>query len=114
MKRLRTGDDVIVITGKDKGKRGRVARILPNGRVVVDNVNLVKRHTKPNPNRGISGGIGEKEVWLNISNIALFNPVAKKADRIRFRVLEDGGKVRYFKSNDEVLDRLGWGDGKVT
>ncbi|HEY4732463.1 MAG TPA: 50S ribosomal protein L24 [Gammaproteobacteria bacterium] len=104
MKRLRTGDDVIVITGKDKGKRGRVARILPNGRVVVDNVNLVKRHTKPNPNRGISGGIVEKEMSLHSSNIALFNPVSKKADRIGFRVLEDGRKVRYFKSNDEVLD----------
>ena len=104
MKRLRTGDDVIVITGKDKGKRGRVARILPNGRVVVDNVNLVKRHTKPNPNRGISGGIVEKEMSLHSSNIALFNPVSKKADRIGFRVLEDGRKVRYFNSNDEVLD----------
>lgn len=104
MKRLKTGDDVIVITGKDKGKRGTVARILPNGRVVVDNVNLVKRHTKPNPNRGISGGIVEKEMSLHSSNIALFNPVSKKAGRIGFRILGDGRKVRYFKSNNEVLD----------
>jgi len=104
MNRLKTGDDVIVITGKDKGKRGTVTRIMPDDRVVIENVNMVKRHTKPNPNRGVAGGIVEKEMPIHSSNVALFNPVTKKADRIGFKVLEDGRKVRYFKSNNEVLD----------
>jgi large subunit ribosomal protein L24 len=105
MKRLRTGDDVIVIAGKDKGKRGTISRIISDDSVVVDNVNMVKRHTKPNPNRNVGGGIMEKEMPIHSSNVALFNPVTKKADRVGFRVLEDGRKVRYFKSNNEVLDR---------
>ncbi|MEQ6342759.1 MAG: 50S ribosomal protein L24 [Gammaproteobacteria bacterium] len=104
MRKIRKGDDVVVLTGKDKGKRGGVLRVLINDRVVVENVNMVKRHVKPNPARGLSGGISEKEMSIHVSNVALFNPVTKKADRIGFRVLEDGRKVRYFKSNNEIVD----------
>jgi large subunit ribosomal protein L24 len=104
MKRIRKDDEVIVIAGKDKGKRGTVVRVLDDDRVVVQNVNMVRRHTKPNPARGISGGILEKEAPIHVSNVMLFNPVSKKGDRVGFRVLEDGRKVRYFKSNGEVLD----------
>ena len=104
MKRIRKGDDVIVIAGKDKGKRGSVLNVLEDGRLVVSDVNMVKRHTKPNPNRGVPGGIVEKEMPIDPSNIMLFNPQTEKGDRIGFRVLEDGRKVRYFKSTDEVVD----------
>ncbi|ALP52388.1 50S ribosomal protein L24 [Candidatus Tenderia electrophaga] len=104
MRKIKKGDDVIVLTGKDKGKRGNVLRVSADDRVVVENVNMVKRHTKPNPQRGVAGGIVEKEAAIDVSNVALFNPVTKKADRVGFRVLEDGRKVRYFKSNNEVVD----------
>ncbi len=104
MRKIKKGDDVIVLTGKDKGKRGTVLRVNADDRVVIDNVNMVKRHTKPNPQRGVAGGIVEKEASIDVSNVALFNPVTKKADRVGFRVLEDGRKVRYFKSNNEVVD----------
>lgn len=104
MQKIRKGDDVIVIAGKDKGKRGTVSRVLEEGRVLVDGVNMIKRHTKPNPNAQQAGGIIEKEASLDVSNIAIFNPVTGKADRVGFRVLEDGRKVRFFKSNNEVLD----------
>jgi len=104
MNRIRKGDEVIVLTGKDKGKRGTVLRVLVNDRVVVENVNVVKRHTKPNPARGTTGGIVDKEMPIHISNVNLYNPVTNKGDRVGFRVLEDGRKVRYFKSNDEVVD----------
>lgn len=104
MRKIRKDDDVIVITGRDKGKRGAVIRVLDEDHVLVQNVNMVKRHTKPNPNRGVSGGIIEKEAPIHVSNVAHFNPVSKKADRIGFKQLEDGRKVRYFKSNGEVLD----------
>ncbi len=104
MRKIKKGDDVIVLTGKDKGKRGNVLSVTADDRVFVDNVNMVKRHTKANPQRGVAGGIVEKEASLNLSNVALFNPATKKADRVGFRVLEDGRKVRYFKSNDEVVD----------
>lgn len=104
MRKIKKGDDVIVLTGKDKGKRGTVLSVTADDRVFVDNVNMVKRHTKGNPQRGVAGGIIEKEASLDMSNIALFNPATKKADRVGFRVLEDGRKVRYFKSNDEVVD----------
>lgn len=104
MRRIKKGDDVIVTAGKDRGKRGTVLRILPNDRVVVEGVNIAKRHTKPNPNRGIQGGIMEKEMPLHVSNVALFNPVSKRGDRIGIKILEDGRKVRYFKSNGEVID----------
>ena len=104
MNRIRKGDDVIVIAGKDKGKQGSVLNIMANGRLIVSDVNMAKRHTKPNPNRGQPGGIIEKEMSIDPSNVMLFNPQTKKGDRIGFRVLEDGRKVRYFKSTDEVVD----------
>lgn len=104
MRKIKKGDDVIVIAGKDKGKRGTVLRVSSDDRVVVENVNIVKRHTKPNPQRGVAGGIVEREAAIDVSNIAVFNPATKKADRVGFRVLEDGRKVRFFKSNNEVVD----------
>ncbi len=104
MKRINKGDEVIVVAGRDKGKRGTVLKLVGTSRVLVDNVNLVKKHTKPNPNKGITGGILEKEAPIHISNINLFNPLTKKADRVGIKVLEDGKKVRYFKSNGEVVD----------
>ena len=104
MKRIRKGDEVVVVAGKDKGRRGKVIRVLPNSRVLVENVNMVKKHTKPNPNRGITGGIMDKEMPIDASNLMLFNPATGKGGRIGFRILEDGRKVRYFKSNNEVVD----------
>mgnify|MGYP003591704401 CR=1 FL=1 len=105
MRRIRRDDEVILIAGKDKGRRGKVMRVVEDGqRVIVGGVNLIKRHTKPNPAKGVSGGIIEREAAIHISNVMLFNPVTKKGDRTGFRVLEDGRKVRYFKSNNEVVD----------
>lgn len=104
MKKIRKSDDVIVTAGRDKGKRGSVIRVLEDDHLIVQNVNMVKRHTRANPNRGVSGGIIEKEAPIHISNVALFNPVTRKGDKVGFRVLEDGRKVRFFKSNGEVLD----------
>lgn len=102
--KIKKGDVVIVITGKDKGKRGTVAKMLDDNRLVVENVNMAKKHTKPNPNKGEPGGILDKEMPLHISNVALYNPVTDKADRVGFKILEDGKKVRIFKSNQEVID----------
>ncbi|MET0067623.1 MAG: 50S ribosomal protein L24 [Candidatus Thiodiazotropha sp.] len=102
--KIKKGDEVIVITGKDKGKRGTVVKMLDDNRLVVENVNMVKKHTKPNPNRGEPGGIVDKEMPLHISNVALYNPATDKADRVGFKILEDGKKVRIFKSNQEVVD----------
>lgn len=104
MRKIKKGDDVVVITGKDKGKRGDVVRVLPSERLVVENINMVKRHTKPNPVRNIVGGIMEKEASIHVSNVALFNPLTKKADKVGIRTLADGRKVRFFKSNQEVID----------
>ena len=104
MHRIRKGDQVVVLTGKDRGKRGTVLRVLENDRVVVENVNVAKKHTRPNPMRGAQGGIVEKEMPIHVSNVAVYNPGAKKGDRVGFRTLEDGRKVRYFKSNGEVVD----------
>ena len=104
MQRIKKGDDVVVIAGRDKGKRGTVLRVMPDGRIVVSDVNMVKRHTKPNPNRGVPGGIIDKEMPIHPSNIMLFNPQTSKGDRVGFKTLEDGRKVRYFKSTDEVVD----------
>ena len=103
MNRIRKGDQVLVITGKNKGQRGDVLRVADD-RVFVSNVNLVKRHTKPNPNKGVTGGIIDKEAPIHVSNVMLFNPVTKKGDRIGFRKLEDGRQVRFFRSNKEVVD----------
>lgn len=104
MDKIKKGDDVVVITGKAKGARGSVVRVLPEGRVIVENVNVVKKHTKPNPRLGRPGGIIEKEAPLNLSNVALFNPVTKRGERVGFKRLEDGRKVRYFKSSGETVD----------
>jgi large subunit ribosomal protein L24 len=104
MNKIRKGDQIQVITGKDKGKRGTVVRVRDDERVVVEGINLIKRHTKPNPNLGTAGGIVEKEAPLHISNVAIFNPVTSKPDRVGFKTLEDGRKVRIFKSTKEVVD----------
>lgn len=104
MNKIKKGDNVYVLTGRDRGKRGRVVRVYADDRVVVEGINLVKRHTKPNPQAGVGGGIVEKEAPLQISNVALFNPMTQKPDRVGFRTLEDGRKVRFFKSNGEVVD----------
>ena len=104
MQKIKKGDEVIVLAGRDKGKIGEVLQILPNGRALVNDVNVVKRHTKPNPNKGQQGGIIEKESSIHISNIALYNPETKKADRVATKKLEDGRKIRVFKSNGEAVD----------
>ena len=104
MDKIRKGDGVIVITGKDKGKRGVVKQRVDAERVVVEGINRVKKHTKPNPMKGQQGGIVEKEMPIHISNVALFNPASQKADRVGFKSLDDGRKVRVFKSNGEVVD----------
>ncbi len=104
MARIRQGDEVIVIAGKDKGRRGTVTRVYKDERVLVESVNVARKHQKPNPNAGVPGGIIEKEMPLDISNVMLFNPTTQKGDRVGYRRLEDGKKVRFFKSNNEVLD----------
>ena len=104
MQRIKKGDEIIVITGKDKGRRGTVLRVMPYDRVVVEGINVAKKHQRPDPNRGVGGGIVEKEMPIHASNVMLYNPATKKGDRVGFRSLEDGRKVRYFKSNGEVLD----------
>jgi large subunit ribosomal protein L24 len=104
MKRIQKGDQVIVISGKDKGRQGTVLRVGDDDRVLVESINRVKKHEKPNPSKGVDGGIVEKEMPLHISNVMLFNPMTSKGDRVGFKVLDDGRKVRYFKSNGEVVD----------
>ncbi len=104
MNKIHKGDEVIVTTGKDKGKRGNVLRILASGHVVVEGANLVKKHAKPNPMRGVVGGIISKEMPLDISNVALYNPATQKGERVGFKMLDDGRKVRVFKSSGEVVD----------
>jgi large subunit ribosomal protein L24 len=104
MQKIRKGDDVIVRTGKDKGKSGRVTKVLKDNKILVEGINQVKKNQKPNPNAGVSGGIIVKDMPIDISNIGLYNPVTKKADRVGFKFLEDGKKVRYFKSTNEVVD----------
>ncbi|GIX34029.1 MAG: 50S ribosomal protein L24 [Lysobacterales bacterium] len=103
MKRIRKGDQVVVIAGKNKGQRGEVLRVLDE-HVIVQNVNLVKRHQKPNPAANQPGGIIEREAPIHISNVMLFNPATKKGDRVGFKILEDGRKVRVFRSTGEVVD----------
>ncbi|MDH5547167.1 MAG: 50S ribosomal protein L24 [Gammaproteobacteria bacterium] len=104
MRKIRKGDDVIVIAGKDKGKRGSVMRVTSDNRVFVGGVNLVKRHTKANPNMGIAGGIIEKEASVAASNVMLFNPKTSKGERVGFKMLDDGRKVRIFKSSGDIVD----------
>jgi large subunit ribosomal protein L24 len=103
MNKIKKGDEVIVIAGKDKGKKGSVLNITDD-RVLVESCNMAKKHVKPNPNVGETGGILEKEMPLHASNVALFNPATGKADRVGIKTLKDGQKVRYFKSNNEVID----------
>jgi large subunit ribosomal protein L24 len=104
MQKIRKGDQVVVTVGKDKGKRGTVLRVMETGKVLVEGVNRVKRHTRPNPVKGQPGGIVDKEMPIHLSNVALFNPATGKGDRVGMRVLDDGRKVRFFKSNGEVAD----------
>lgn len=104
MQKIKKGDDVVVLVGKDKGKRGTVVRIVDDRRVVVENVNMVKKHQKPNPQKGEPGGIIEKEMPLDLSNVGLYNPETGGADRVGIKILGDGRKVRVFKSNGEVVD----------
>jgi large subunit ribosomal protein L24 len=104
MNKIRTGDSVIVIAGKDKGKQGSITKILSNGRCYVSGVQMVKRHTKANPQAGISGGVVEKESSINVSNISIFNPSSKKADKVGIKTLEDGTKVRVFRSSGKEIN----------
>ena len=104
MKKIKKGDDVVVITGRDAGKRGTVLRLVSDGHVLVEGVNKVKKHERPNPMKKTQGGIVDKEMPLQISNVALFNPATKKADRVGIKVIDGGKRVRYFKSNGEVID----------
>ena len=104
MKKIRKGDQVVVLTGRDRGRRGAVIQVLPDGRVVVESVNMVKKHQKPNPQGGKQGGIIEKEMPLARSKIAIWNPAAKKGERVGVKTLTDGKRVRFFKSNGEMLD----------
>ena len=104
MSKIRKGDQVVVTTGKDKGKRGTVLRMVGDDQVVVENINIAKKHVRPNPMRGEQGGIVDKEMPLHVSNVALYNPTTGQADRVGMKVLEDGRKVRVFKSNGEVVD----------
>lgn len=104
MNKIKKGDEVIVITGKDKGRRGTVMQVLNDGRVLVENINMVKKAQKPNPNMGITGGIIDKEMAIDRSNVMMYNPATGKGDRVGVKTLEDNTKVRYFKSNGEVVD----------
>jgi large subunit ribosomal protein L24 len=104
MKKIRKGDQVVILTGRDKGKRGAIIRMIDDSYVVVQNVNMIKRATKPNPQRNIAGGIVSREAAIHISNIALLNPATGKGERIGFKSLADGRKVRVFKKSGEVVD----------
>lgn len=103
MYKIKRDDEVIILAGKDKGKRGKVRKVLDNNKVVVSGVNMIKKHTKPNPQAGVAGGIVEKEAPLQVSNVAIFNPASGKADRVGFKV-EEGRKRRVFKSSGEAID----------
>jgi large subunit ribosomal protein L24 len=104
MSKIKKGDEVVVIAGKDKGRRGAVMKVLEGERVIVENLNMAKKHQRPNPNAGVTGGIVEREMPIHISKVMLFNPVTKKGDRAGFRTLDNGRKVRIFRSNQEVVD----------
>jgi large subunit ribosomal protein L24 len=104
MNKIRKGDKVIINTGKDKGKDGIISQILSNGKVLIEGLNMVKKHVKPNPNAGIQGGIVSQEKPVDISNIAIFNSKTNKADKVKFKSLKDGKKIRIYKSNQEAID----------
>tara|TARA_B100000586_G_C20031589_1_gene393547 strand:+ start:532 stop:849 length:318 start_codon:yes stop_codon:yes gene_type:complete len=104
MNKLKKGDMVLVKAGKDKGKKGEIMKIINTRQILISNINLCKKHIKPNPNKNIDGGIIEREMPINISNVMIFNPLTKKADKVGFKSLDDGKKVRVYKSNKEVID----------
>jgi large subunit ribosomal protein L24 len=104
MQRIRKGDEVVILAGRDKGKRGTVLRRVDADHVVVEGVNRVKKHQRPNPMKGVTGGIVDRDLPIHVSNVALFNPATKKADRVGSKTLQDGRKVRIFKANDEQVD----------
>ncbi len=104
MQKIKKGDEVIIRIGKDRGKSGLVTQVLKNNKILVEGINQVRKSQKPNPNAGVQGGFVVKDMPIEISNVGLYNPVTKKADRVGFRFLEDGKKVRYFKSTNEVVD----------
>ena len=104
MRKIRKGDDVVVTSGRDRGRRGTVLRVIDAEHVVVEGANRVTKHQRPTPMKSVTGGLIEKEMPLHVSNVALYNPATKKADRIGIRRLEDGRRVRFFKSNGEVVD----------
>jgi large subunit ribosomal protein L24 len=104
MAKIKRDDEVIVLTGKDKGKRGTVRTVLDDNRVIVSGVNMIKKHTKPNPQMGVTGGIVEKEAPIQVSNIAIFNPATSKADRVGYQVMDGSKKVRVYKSSGEQID----------
>lgn len=104
MRKIKRDDEVVVIAGRDKGKRGKVVRVLADDRLIVSGINMVKKHQKPNPQMGVPGGIVEKEAAINVSNVAIYNKATQKADRVGFKILEDGKKVRIFKSNGEAVE----------
>ena len=104
MRKIKKGDEVVVTTGRDKGKRGTVLRVVDVERLLVEGANMVKKHQRPNPMKGQTGGIVDKEMPLHVSNVAIFNPATKKADRVGVKVLDDGRRVRVFKSNGEMID----------
>lgn len=105
MRKIKRNDEVIVITGRDKGKRGKVNRVLVDDKLIIGGIQLVKKHQKPNPQLGVTGGIIEKEAPIHVSNVAIFNPGTKKADRVGIKLLADGKKIRVFKSNGEAIDK---------
>jgi large subunit ribosomal protein L24 len=104
MKKIRKGDTVVLIAGRDKGRRGAVIEVLEDDRIRVEGLNMAKKHTRPNPQAGVAGGIVEREAPVHVSNVAIFNPATQKADRVGFKALSDGRKVRVFKSNQEMVD----------
>lgn len=107
MNKIKKGDDVVVITGKDKGRRGKVAQVLANGKLIIEGINIAKKHQRGNPNAGVAGGIVEKEMAIDISNVMVWNVKANKGDRVGFQVVGEGEKsrkVRVFKSNRELVD----------
>lgn len=104
MRKIKREDEVVILAGKDKGKRGKILKVLADDRVVVSGINITKKHQKPNPQAGVQGGIVEKEASIHLSNVALFNPATGKADRVGIKTLDDGKKVRVFKSTGEAVD----------
>ena len=104
MLKIKREDEIIVLTGKDKGKRGVVQKVMDNNKLLVSGINMIKKHQRPNPQLGVAGGIVEKEAPIQVSNVAIYNPTSKKADRVGFKVAEDGSKTRIFKSSGEAVD----------